>query len=99
MNVVLTRPVEIALRTLGPEDRRKVLAWLDALKNWDNDAFVRSHSAKLPSAENVYVLKTSTEELRLFFSIQDGTITVLDIATRPTILSSGSRVIADGKDS
>jgi hypothetical protein len=47
VNVSLTPPVEIALRTLGEEDRRRVSAWFDHLKNWRTDAFVREHSQKL----------------------------------------------------
>ena len=73
MNVVLTQPVEIALRTLSGEDRRQVSAWLDHLKNWDNDPFVRERSHKLASPEDVYVLRTSTD-FRLFFSLQQDRI-------------------------
>lgn len=84
MKIALTLPVEIALRTLGEEDRRRVWAWLDHLKNWENDSFIREHSKKLPSAENVYVLKTS-DNWRIFFSIEPDQIEILDIATKAAI--------------
>jgi hypothetical protein len=42
MKVVLTQPVEIALRTLSEEERAKVSAWLDHLENWENDPVVNS---------------------------------------------------------
>src|SRR3712207_4863681 len=86
MNVVLTQPVEIALRTLGEEDRRQVSAWLDHLKNWENDPFVREHSHKLASSEDVYVLRTNTD-IRIFFALQQGRIVVLDIARKATLMS------------
>ncbi len=88
MKVILTQPVEIALRTLGEDDRNSVTAWFDRLKNWENDDVVRKHSQKLNSGENVYVLKTSTD-MRIFFRLQEIDIVVLDIATKATIVSSG----------
>ena len=88
MNVVLTQPVEIALRTLGPEERRQVSAWLDHLKNWENDPFVREHSHKLESAEGVYVLRTSSD-FRIFFELHEDQIVVLDIATKATLMKFG----------
>ncbi len=84
MNVITTQPVDIALRTLGEDNRRNVLAWLDHLKNWENDDCVRDHSHKLNSAENVYVLKTSSDYL-IFFRLEQPDIVVLDIATKDTI--------------
>lgn len=88
MNVILTQPVEIALHTLGEDDRRNVTAWFDHLRNWENDEFVREHSQKLSSGENVYVLKTSTD-IRIFFRLEKFDIVVLDIARKSTIVSSG----------
>jgi hypothetical protein len=88
MKVILTQPVHIALRTLDEDDRRKVTAWLDHLRNWENDDFLRKHSHKLESSEDVYVLQTTTD-FRIFFTIEKDKITVLDIATKATILSSG----------
>jgi mRNA-degrading endonuclease RelE of RelBE toxin-antitoxin system len=88
MNVIQTPPVEIALRTLGDEDRQRVSAWFDHLGNWEKDAYVREHSQKLNSAENVYVLKTSGD-IRIFFRLEQDRIVILDIATKATILSSG----------
>jgi mRNA-degrading endonuclease RelE of RelBE toxin-antitoxin system len=85
MNIVLTQPVEIALRTLRAEDRRKVSAWLDSLKNWDDDPYIREHAHKLDAGEDVYVLRTSTD-FRIFFSLQQDQIVVLDIAKKATIM-------------
>jgi hypothetical protein len=88
MDVILTQPVEFALRTLGDEDRQTVLAWLDHLKDWENDPGVRRHSHKLASADNVYVLQTSTD-IRIFFAPEKDRIMVLDVAKKAAILSSG----------
>jgi hypothetical protein len=88
MKVVQTPPVEIALRTLGPEDRQKVLAWFDHLKNWENDAWLRKHAKPVNSSDNVYVLQTSGE-LRIFFRLEQDRIVLLDLATKATIVGSG----------
>jgi len=88
MNVIQTPPVEIALRTLGDDDRQRVSAWFGHLANWENDQFVRQHSQKLNSAENVYVLRTSGD-LRIFFRLEKNGIVILDIARKATIMSSG----------
>jgi hypothetical protein len=94
MNVTLTQPVEIALRTLGEDDRQRVTAWFDHLKNWGNDDFVRRHPQKLNPGEDVYVLKAGTD-LRIFFRLDNGGILVLDIASKDTIERFG-RVAGHG---
>src|SRR3954454_931698 len=78
---VTTPSVDIALRTMDADDRRKVDAWFDHLRNWDGDEYVRSHSHVLEGVAGVYVLKTSGD-IRIFFRIDDDTITILDVAKR-----------------
>lgn len=87
-NIVTTPPVEVALRMLDPNDRRKVHTWFTHLENWDGDPFVRSHSHSLDSIPGVYVLKTSTD-LRVFFKIDGDTVTILDVGSKQSILTSG----------
>lgn len=89
MHVVQTPPVEIAIRTLSQEDRRRIRAWFNHLSNWENDSFVREHSKKLPSSPNVYVLRTSNDDFRIFFRLEDDRIEILDIATKSAIMTSG----------
>lgn len=86
--MIQTPPVEIALRTLGAEDRQEVVVWIDHLRNWENNAWLRSHAKQLNSSDNVYVLQT-TGDFRIFFRLEQERIVVLDIATKATILSSG----------
>lgn len=90
MKLVLNHPAEIALSTLGDEDRRKVSAWFDYLRNWESDPFVRSRSRKLDAngAENAYVLRTSTD-LRVFFILHPDQIEVIDIARRESLEKVG----------
>lgn len=85
---VTTPPVDIALRTMDADDVRRVHAWVDQLRNWDADEYVRSHSHKLVGLPGVYLLKTSTD-LRIFFRIDGDTITILDVAKKSAIYSSG----------
>jgi mRNA-degrading endonuclease RelE of RelBE toxin-antitoxin system len=86
MKVIFTKPVDIALRTLGTEDRNRVMSLIHHLQN--NDAFLREHSQKLDQPEGVYVLKT-TSDIRIFYRVEGDTIAVLDVAKKATILTSG----------
>jgi hypothetical protein len=88
MKVILTQPVEIALQTLREDDRQRVIAWFDRMKNWENDAVVRNRSQKLNSGEDVFVLKTNTD-LRIFFRLEKSRIVALDIARKATLASFG----------
>jgi len=84
--VVITRPVQVALRTLDDDIRHRVNAWLKHLANWDES--VRSHSHSLDSIPGVFVLKTSTD-LRIVFTIKGDTVTIIDIAKKQSIITSG----------
>ena len=86
MNIISTQAVDIALSTLREEDRRRMTAWFEHLKNWETDEFVRKRSHKLNDEEDVYVLKTNTD-LRIFFKLEKRDIVLLDIAHKDTILS------------
>lgn len=88
MDVTLSQPATIAMRTLPEDDRRRVASWIDHLKNWHNDPFVRSHSRRLDGDDGVYMLLTSTD-FRVFFELQDREITVLDIARQDMLQSFG----------
>ena len=83
--VVTTPEVDLSLRTLGPDAVRQVRAWFDHLANWTDDSFVRDNSHELPALPGVFMLRTSSD-IRIFFTIDGDTITVLDVATRQTIL-------------
>jgi hypothetical protein len=89
MKRVVTAPaVDIALSSLDPDGVRRVRAWFDYLKRWDEDEVVRQNSLPLPGHEGVYVLRTTTD-LRIFFTIEGDTITVRDVAQKRAILTSG----------
>src|ERR1700683_3677684 len=92
MQVMLSERVKTALSTLGPDDREKVHTWFGYLRNWEEDAFVKSQSVTLTvQGQSVHMFRTSTE-VRIFYTVdlQSKTIYVIDIATKDTILSSGS---------
>jgi len=89
--------VDIALRSLAPDGVRRIHAWFDYLKQWDEDEVVRKNSVPLPGHEGVYVLRTTTD-IRIFFKIEGNTITVLDVAEKPAILTSGGIVIGGSAD-
>src|SRR5947209_17410252 len=92
MQVVLSERVKTALDTLSRDDRERVHTWFGYLRNWEENEFVRSRSITLNvQGQSVYMFRTSTE-VRIFYTVdlQSKTITVIDIATKDTILSSGS---------
>jgi hypothetical protein len=86
--VVTTRDVDIALRTLEDDNRRRMQTWFGQLANWDRDEWVRTHSHSLDSIPGVYVLQTNTD-FRIFFKMQGNTITVINIGSRQAILAFG----------
>jgi mRNA-degrading endonuclease RelE of RelBE toxin-antitoxin system len=92
MQVMLSERVKTALNTLSRDDRERVQTWFGYLRNWEEDAFVRSQSVTLNvQGQSVYMFRTSTE-LRIFYTVdlQSKSVCVIDIATKDTILSSGS---------
>jgi hypothetical protein len=79
---------ELSMRYLDPNSARRIRAWCDALRRWDEDEAVRSNSLALPNHPGVFVLRTTTD-VRVFFRIDGDTVTVIDVTTAPVILASG----------
>jgi hypothetical protein len=84
MNVKFSDAAELQLLTTDEGGRRRIMAWIDNLKRWETDSYVREHSHKLNGEGNVYLLITDSD-LRIFFSLEGDSITVLDITTRSTL--------------
>ncbi len=92
MQLVFSERVKTILRTLSHDDRQRANTWLDYLRNWEEDAFAQSRSVTLNvQGQSVFMFRTSTE-VRIFYTVdlQNKTVSVIDIATKDTILSSGS---------
>lgn len=92
--LIASPTVDIALRSLNANNFKRVQTWFDHLKNWENDGFVRSRSHQLEEVPGVYMLKTNSD-LRIFFKIEANTITVLDVATKSTIMASSQTAAAN----
>jgi hypothetical protein len=86
--VVLAPAVEIAMQTLDPDGARRGHAWLSDLERWDTDEVVRRNSEPLQEMPGVYVMRTMTD-IRIFFGIDGDTVTVLDVAKKAALLTSG----------
>ncbi len=85
--IVTTPPVDIALRTMNDHDVRTVRTWLNRLSKFDKD--IRDRSYELPGLQKaVYLLKTDGD-FRIFYRIDGDTITILDVAKKATIYTSG----------
>jgi hypothetical protein len=85
--VVTTTLVDMALLTLGQEERCQVLAWLGHLANLDEDPFLQAHLYPLDGLPGAFVLHTGSD-IRIFFSISSDTITVLDVAKKQAIMTT-----------
>ena len=96
-NVVFAPAVELSMSSLKPDGVRRVHAWFDYLRRWDEDEVIRKNAIPLPGHEGVYLLITTTD-LRIFFRIDGDTITVLEIATQSTInVFAGDNIrVSDG---
>lgn len=86
MNVAVTNAAKIALTGLPDDERRRVHAWFDHLRRWETDPAVQKNSTQLlPDEEpNVYVLRT-TSDVRIFFTVNDDEITVVDVARKDAL--------------
>ncbi len=90
MKKVVTAPeVDLKLRTLGPDEVQRIRAWFDHLANWDGDPFVRENSHALAGVPGVRVFRTSTD-IRIFFTMEGDTITVLDVARKQAIIATAA---------
>jgi len=92
MQVILSERVKTALNTLSRDDRERVQTWFGYLENWEEDPFVKSRSVTLTvQGQSVYMFRTSTD-IRIFYTVdpQSKTVTVVDVTTKDTILSSGT---------
>ena len=85
--VAISPAVEIAMRSLDSAGVRLVHGWFDYLQRWDEDEVVRKNSVPLESIPGVYVMRTTTD-IRIFFRIEGDTVTVLDVAKTPAILTT-----------
>lgn len=95
--VVYAPAVELSMRSLDPDGVRRVQTWFDYLARWDEDEVVRNNSLSLPDHPGVRVLRTTTD-IRIFFRIDGDTITVLDVANKPAILTSGGISLGSAAD-
>lgn len=89
MKVIKTRAVDMALRTLDADDRRKMLAWFDHLGNWENDAHVRE-MAKPTIDRDTFALNTS-DDMRIFFKLNEteSEIVIVDLARPSRFAAAG----------
>jgi mRNA-degrading endonuclease RelE of RelBE toxin-antitoxin system len=92
MNIAITNAAKIAVTGLPDEERRRVHAWFDHLRNWRTDPEVRKNSRPLlPEDEHsVYVLRT-TSDVRIFFTVDEDEITVLDVARKDSLRTVRAR--------
>jgi hypothetical protein len=84
LSLQISEHARIAYSSLGADDRRRVDAWFDHLRNWRNDQFIRSKSSRLDSEDETYVLRTSMD-LVIAFTVARDTVTILSIFRDETL--------------
>jgi mRNA-degrading endonuclease RelE of RelBE toxin-antitoxin system len=91
MKKVITTPaVDLALRTLSPEEIDRIQSWFGQLANWDSDPLVRENSYALAEMPGVRMFRTGSDT-RIFFTIEGETITILDVARKQAIMTTVAR--------
>jgi mRNA-degrading endonuclease RelE of RelBE toxin-antitoxin system len=90
MNVIITRAVHVALRTLDNDERRKVQDWFDHLRNWEDDEHVREIAKKFVY-QNIYSIYTP-DDIRIFFALDEekGEIVIVDLARPSRFKAAGA---------
>jgi len=83
MQLQITDPAKIALRTLSARERDRVQGLFAALANWNNDPHIRKMSSPL-IYKDIYVL-SATDGTRIFFNKGADKIEILDIASKKTV--------------
>jgi hypothetical protein len=73
---------------LGPDDRRNVDVWLEQLRNWRNDEFLRSRAKRLASEEEIYVVDIGND-LFMYFEIADGKVILRGIFGKEALRAFG----------
>ena len=92
MHLEFSERVKTLLHTLSQDEREKVKAWFGYLRNWEEVAFVQSHSVPLTvQGQSMYLFRTTTDT-RIFYTVdlESKTVFVIDVASKDTILSFGS---------
>lgn len=84
LNLDISEHARIAYSSLGADDRRRVDAWFNHLRNWRNDEFIRSRSDRLKSEDETYVLRTNMD-IVIAFTIAHDTVTILSIFRDETL--------------
>lgn len=82
LTVRLTNSAQVALSSLGVEDRRLVDGWFEHLRHWHTDEFVRSRSRQLKPDEELYVFETGSSDLMLAFRVAGDAVVVESIFNR-----------------
>jgi hypothetical protein len=82
LTVQLTNSAQIAVSSLGAEDRRLVEGWFEHLRHWGTDEFVRSQSRRLKPEEEVYTFPAIGSDLMIAFRVSEPVVNVLSIFRR-----------------
>jgi hypothetical protein len=88
LRIEISDHARIPYLSLGPEDRRNIDVWLDQLRNWRNDEFLRSKAKRLRADEEFYIVDAG-DDLFIAFEIADDKLKLYSIYSRETLRKFG----------
>jgi len=77
MTLEFDEHIRIPLSSLGDDDRLRVMAAIDVLRNWNDDAALRAKATRIDDMEELYVFPAS--DFLVTFRIEPGKIVVNSI--------------------
>jgi hypothetical protein len=83
LNLEISNNARLHYLTMGVEERRRVDALFDHLRNWPNDPSLRALARRLDSEEE-FLLETSSA-FAIFFKVQESKVTILGIFAKDTL--------------
>ena len=88
LSIEIGKHAEMPYFYLGPEDKRNIDVWLEQLRNWRNDEFLRSRAKRLKPDEEIYVVDAG-RDLFIAFEIADGKLILRGIFGKETLRAFG----------
>ena len=88
LSLEISDHARIPYSSLGPEDRRNIDVWLDQLRNWRNDEFLRSKAKRLRADEEFYIVDAG-DDLFIAFEIIDDKMNLFSIYSKETLRAFG----------
>ncbi|HZW32442.1 MAG TPA: hypothetical protein VFF52_17135 [Isosphaeraceae bacterium] len=88
LSIEIGKHAYLPYTNLGSEDRRNIDVWLEQLRNWRNDEFLRSRAKRLKPDEEIYAVNAGND-LFIAFEIADGKVILRSIIGKELLRAFG----------